>query len=233
MISDRDPRLNNPFFQKLAALHGTFQRLTTAHRPQGNGQAEALNKELITKLRAYCLDPCRVSAWHISISHLTHAYNTTVHRAHGFATFYLLHGYSPSSAYTLYIPSLESQAPQKANRIIDSFRRYHAQCMMQARSRLEQDAERRKLAAMPASHRLPRFSVGDLVCLSVAHLPTDSLDSKLSPSFIGHVRLLPTHTRMWIIWTSVTSSHTCIHVLLLMLLNRSSNPPRVLYARVK
>jgi hypothetical protein len=113
-----------------------------------------------------------------------------VHRAHGSTPFDLLHGYSPSSAYILFIPSLESQAPQKANRVVDSFRRYHAQCMMQARARLEQDAERRKLARMPASHRLPRFSVGDHVCLSVAHLSTDSLDSKLSPRFLGPFKII-------------------------------------------
>jgi hypothetical protein len=113
-----------------------------------------------------------------------------MHRAHSFIPFYLLHGYSPSSAYTLHIPSLESQAPQKANRVVDSFRRYHARCMMQASARFEQDAERRKLAAMPASHRLPRFSAGDHVRLSVAHLPTDSLDSKLSPKFIGSFKIV-------------------------------------------
>jgi hypothetical protein len=56
MISDRDLHIDNPFFQTLAELQGTSQRLTTARRPQGKGQAEAVNKELITKLRAYRLD---------------------------------------------------------------------------------------------------------------------------------------------------------------------------------
>jgi hypothetical protein len=59
LVSDRDPRIDNLFFSQLAALQGTSQHLTTAHRPQGNGPAEALNKELINKLKAFCHDSSR------------------------------------------------------------------------------------------------------------------------------------------------------------------------------
>lgn len=60
---------------------------------------------------------------------------------------------------------------------------------MQARSRLEQDAARRRASAMPPMHRLPKFSVGDHVCVSSVHLPSDSFDSKLSPRFVGPFRI--------------------------------------------
>ena len=52
IVSDRDPRLDNPFVSEIAALQGTSQRITTVYRPRSNEQAEALNKELIINLRA-------------------------------------------------------------------------------------------------------------------------------------------------------------------------------------
>jgi hypothetical protein len=42
---------------------------------------------------------------------------------------------------------------------------------------------------MPAQHRIPKFSVGDQVCVAVAHLPKDSFDSKLSPRFLSPFRI--------------------------------------------
>jgi hypothetical protein len=186
IVSDRDPRLDNPFFSQLAALQGTRQRLTTAHRPQGNGQAEALNKEFLNKLRAYCYDPARSEDWDVTIPHMSYAYNTTVHSVTGLTPFFALHGYHPSSVYSLYVPALESPFPSKGDaRSVSDVRRHHAQCLMQAHARLEQDAVRRRNASLPPSHRLPKFSVGDQVCISVVHLPTDSFDSKLSPRFVG------------------------------------------------
>jgi hypothetical protein len=185
IVSDRDTRIDNEFFSLLAAFQGTRQRLTTAHRPQGNGQAEALNKELITKLRAYCYDPARTQDWDSTVAHLAYAYNTSVHTAHGFTPFYLLHGYNPSSAYTLYLPATEALPRKGDARAVRDFVGFHFQCLKQAHCRLEQDAARRHQAAMPPHHRLPKFVVGDQVVVSVAHLPKDSLDSKLSPRFVG------------------------------------------------
>jgi hypothetical protein len=121
---------------------------------------------------------------------LHYAYNTTVHSAHNYTPFFLLHGYNPSSAYSLYVPAPESPLPARGDaHDVAAFRKLHAQFLKIAHSRLEDDALRRKMASMPAQHRIPKFSVGDQVCVSVAHLPKDSLDSKLSPRFIGPFRI--------------------------------------------
>jgi hypothetical protein len=74
-------------------------------------------------------------------------------------------------------------------RDVAAFRKRHAQFLKIAHRRLEDDALRRKMASMPAQHRIPKFSVGDEVCISVTHLPKDSFDSKLSPRFIGPFRI--------------------------------------------
>jgi hypothetical protein len=81
IVSDRDPRLDKAFFSQLASLQGTSQRLTTgtgtAHCPQGNGQAEALIKEFMTKLKAYFYDTSLSADWDTFVAHLCCAYNTT------------------------------------------------------------------------------------------------------------------------------------------------------------
>jgi hypothetical protein len=59
IISDRDPRIDNDFIRQLKTLQGISHRFTVAYPPQGNKQAEAINKEIITQLRMYCSDPFR------------------------------------------------------------------------------------------------------------------------------------------------------------------------------
>jgi hypothetical protein len=90
----------------------------------------------------------------------------------------LLHGYNPSSAYTLYLPATEALPRKGDARAVRNFVGFHFQCLKQAHCGLEQDAARRHQAAMPPTHRLPKFIVGEQAVVSVAHLPKDSLDSK-------------------------------------------------------
>ena len=101
-----------------------------------------------------------------------------------------MHGYAPSSAYTLYLPALESPAPVRGVASeVSRFRKDHALALQRAHSRLVVDAQHRRDAAMPPRHRLPHFKVGDHVCISVAHLPKDEYDSKLSTRFVGPFRI--------------------------------------------
>jgi hypothetical protein len=150
--------------------------------------------EFLNKLRAYCYDPARSQDWDVTIPHMSYAYDTTVHSVTVLTPLFALHGYHPSSVYSLYFPALESPFPSKGHaRSVSDVRRHHAQCLMQAHARLEQDAVRRRNVSLPPSHRLPNFSVGDQVCISVVHLPTESFDSKLSPRFVGpfEIRSIP------------------------------------------
>ena len=162
----------------------TRVRLTTAHRPQGNGQAETINKELVTKLKIYCSS--YPYDWDVKVHHLAYAYNTTVHSVTGETPFFCMHGYHPSSAYTLYLTSLEGPAQTRGVASeVARFRSGHALALKKAYSRLVLDAQRRQSAAMPPLHRIPGFKVGDSVSLSVVHCSSDEFDTKLSPRFVG------------------------------------------------
>jgi hypothetical protein len=83
---------------QLFARQGTPYRLIVAHRPQGNGQAESLRKELVTKLRMYASDPSRAADWDLTAKECVYANNKSVHSAHGFTPFLVTIrlGYHPS-----------------------------------------------------------------------------------------------------------------------------------------
>jgi hypothetical protein len=57
IISDQEPCIDNDFIRQLEVLQGITHRFTVAYRPQSNGQAEAFNTVVVTKLRMYCSDP--------------------------------------------------------------------------------------------------------------------------------------------------------------------------------
>jgi hypothetical protein len=73
VISDRDPRIDNDFLLSMsaAALQGTSHRLTVSYRPCDNGQAEAYNKEIVTKLKMFCWNPTRRVDWDQSVRECT------------------------------------------------------------------------------------------------------------------------------------------------------------------
>ena len=186
IVSDRDRRIDNAFFRRLSDLQGTSHRLTTSYRPQGNGQAEGLNKELVNKLRVYCSDPTRASDWDRAVQVAAYAYNTSIHTAHHFTPFFLLHGFEPSSPYSLFWPSSRPKFPASgAAADVANFRAYHLECLRQAHANLQADADRRAARHAPPTSRLPRFRIGDLVRVSTAHLPRDPLDTKFAPRFLG------------------------------------------------
>jgi hypothetical protein len=54
IVSDRDPRFTADLWQSLWRNLGTELKMTTAHRPQGDGQTERANRQVLEYLRHYC-----------------------------------------------------------------------------------------------------------------------------------------------------------------------------------
>ena len=53
LISDRDPRFTSAIWEALWKAFGTRLKMTTAHRPQGDGQSERSNRSVQTVLRSF------------------------------------------------------------------------------------------------------------------------------------------------------------------------------------
>jgi hypothetical protein len=144
IVSDRDRRIDNEFFKQLSARQGTSHRLTVSHRPQGNSQAKSLNKELITKLPMYASDFSRAADWDLAVKECVYANNTSVHSAYSFNPFCLLHGYHPSSLYTVCWPSCTPPYPSTGSAAeVADFQRRHHECLQLAHRRLADEANNR------------------------------------------------------------------------------------------
>lgn len=173
------------------AKQGTFQRLTTSYRPQGNGQVENLNKELCSKLKMYCSDPSRQADWDITVKECAYAYNTAVHVAHGYTPFFLLTGYDPPSLYTMYWPSTQPPFPVSGSAAdVADFQRHHWECLELARRKLTAAADKRAECSSTPVEKQPFFKVGDLVRVATDHLPKHTLNNKLSPRFNGPFKVV-------------------------------------------
>lgn len=95
VITDRDTRWRNSFWQEICQLMGMTRSLTTAYHPQADGQTEVLNQQLEITLRAY-IGPSR-DDWSNYLDALALSYNSTPHTATTFPPAYLLFGFIPTT----------------------------------------------------------------------------------------------------------------------------------------
>jgi hypothetical protein len=59
IISDSDPHIDNDYMWQLETLQRVSHRFTVPANPKGNGQPEAINKAIVTRLRMHCSGPPR------------------------------------------------------------------------------------------------------------------------------------------------------------------------------
>jgi hypothetical protein len=91
IVSDRDSRFINTFWQEVFRLVGTELTPNTSYHPQTDGKTKIVNKWVEGYLRNYVSGQQR--AW-VRWLHLgEHCYNTTFHMSIGMTPFRALYGY--------------------------------------------------------------------------------------------------------------------------------------------
>lgn len=103
LVSDRDVRFTGEVWNSLWTALGTTLRMTTAHRPQADGKAEASNKAVQTVLRHFT-NPS-ASDWdapHI-LAVVELSLNAAVQRATGVSAFAAVQGYEPRLPNTAWV----------------------------------------------------------------------------------------------------------------------------------
>ncbi|KFY17374.1 hypothetical protein V491_05015 [Pseudogymnoascus sp. VKM F-3775] len=94
ITSDRDPLFTSQFWSHFMFCLKVRRRLSTAFRPQTDGQTERQNQTLEHYLRCYC--NYAQDDWASKIALAEFSYNNSIHETTGKPPFYLLYSYVPT-----------------------------------------------------------------------------------------------------------------------------------------
>ena len=181
IISDRDPRFTSSIWSETWKKNGARLHLTTAHRPQADGQTERANRQILEHLRHFVNEagsdwdePRRLAQAEFAIN--THLSATT-----GMSAFQLLTGRTPIAPAETALWHVERAAATPIFPL-----------MHEARNQEAQDNIDRAGDRMVAQHggnaNAKRFEVGDKVLLHTRNYPQHRAN-KLRPPFIGPFRI--------------------------------------------
>ena len=175
VVSDRDPRFTGTFLTELYKIWGVDQCLSTAYRPQTDGQTERTNRTLQEYLRAY-VSPSGKDWAHI-LAMAEYAYNDNYHTAIGCTPFFLNFGEHPRSPLTMSIRqhSLHMSAGKFAN---------YMQSNVKTAKQLLEKAQHRMKQQYDKHHTHAHLAVGMKVLLSTENLRLSGC-SKFWPRYIG------------------------------------------------
>ena len=90
LISDNDLQFDSKMFRRYCDELGITNRYSTPAYPQGNGQAKAINKVIVSGLKKR-LDDTK-GKWVEELPHVLWTYRTTPHRSTGETPFSLTYG---------------------------------------------------------------------------------------------------------------------------------------------
>lgn len=183
IVTDRDSRFINLFWQELFRLAHTELTPSTSYHPQTNEQTEIVNKWIEGYLRNYVTG--QQSAW-VKWLHLGElCYNTTYHMSIRMSPFKALYGYEATSFMDLILAN--SRVPSAKDMI-----QQNIDIMKSLRENLQQAQNQQKLYA--DQRMIERvFEVNDMAYLRLQPYRQSSLKGngaeKLRPRFYGPFRI--------------------------------------------
>ena len=179
IVSDRDPIFTSALWRELFALAGVKLRLSSAFRPQTDGQSEVTNRVLGVYLR--CLAGDRPRQWLRWLPWAEFCYNTSHHSALQSTPFRVVYGRDP--------PALMSYAPGLARvAAVDQQLMQRDEFLAEVRERLLQAQDYMK-TAHDKNYRDLSYDVGEWAWLRLHHRSaagiTDKTHAKLAPKYYG------------------------------------------------
>jgi hypothetical protein len=181
ILSDRGPTFAATFWQSLMARLGLNHRLTTAFRPQVDGQTERMNQVLEQYLRCYINYEQNDWVEKLPIAQL--AYNTAYNESTKLTPAYANFGFTPNAYHDArQEKSINPAAILKS----DDLKNLHEEM----KTELEFVRKRMKNYYDPKRLKGPTFSEGDMVYLATKNIKTDRPTHKLDYKFIGPYKVL-------------------------------------------
>lgn len=179
-VSDRDPRFVAELWQQLWTKMGTQLRMTTAHRPQADGKAEASNKLVQTALRHFV--NAAGSDWDAPavLSLVELGLNMKKQRTTGLSAFEAVQGTQPQVPLQMASATQQDQGKKEDGKLAQ-LRRVWGRVEDAVEMAKEQQAAQQDEVLPPT---IAAFAVGDEVLLNTANYPS-LRPHKLAPLFKG------------------------------------------------
>jgi transposase InsO family protein len=176
ILSDRGTTFASKFWQALSAMLGTNHRLSTAFRPQTDGQTERMNQVLEQYLRCYI--NYEQNNWVEKLPIAQFAYNTAHNESTKLTPAYANFGFTPDAYHDKRDPkTINPAAILKA----DDLKNLHEEM----KKELEHVRQRMKRYYNVKKVEGPTFKEGDMVYLSTKNITTKRPSHKLDYKYIG------------------------------------------------
>lgn len=180
ILSDRGPPFFSKFWEALTGLLGINRRLTTAFRPQVDGQTERQNQELEQYLRCYVNH--EQTNWVELLPTAQLAYNTSYHTSIKTTPAFANFGFTPNAYGEPRNGPLNVKAMLKSEQLKE----------LHEEMKTELEFVRKRMKTYYDQKRIegPTFQEGDMVYLSTKNLSTNRPNKKLDFKYIGPYRII-------------------------------------------
>jgi hypothetical protein len=175
IISDRDPVFTSKFWQAVMTLLGIKTALSTAFRPQTDGQSERVNQIIEQFLRIY--SNYEQDNWVDLLPLGEFAYNNAEQASTGMTPFYVCTGQHPIAFVEIEGTSNHKDGQEWAEKL-ESIHADVRLMLTEVQQRMEKYYNR-KVGEQPA------FKIGDKVMLSAKNLKTKRRSKKLDQLYRG------------------------------------------------
>jgi len=187
LVSDRDPKFISSFWRQLQTQLGTRLKMSTAHRPQSDGQTERVNRNINEYLRAFVNH--EQNDWDLHLHLAEYAYNDASHSSTGQSPFLLDTGRHPVTPNVLNTTDVKPTEIPAVNQTLKDWR----DILEKARTSL-QDAQNRQAVRINQNRRPREYVAGNEVMVSTAHILSDNERTrpanKWLPKYLGPFQVL-------------------------------------------
>jgi hypothetical protein len=180
ILTDRGPTFASKFWQAFTALIGLNHRLSTAFRPQTDGQTERMNQVLEQYLRCYI--NYEQDNWVEKLPIAQFAYNTAYNESTKLTPAYANFGFTPNA----YHDKRETKTINPAAILkTDDLKNLHKAMkkeLEEVRDKMRRYYDKKKVEG-------PTFKEGDMVYLSTKNIETKRPSHKLDYKYIGPYKI--------------------------------------------
>ena len=180
IISDRDPKFTSRFWRALWKKLGTELKMSTAFRPQTDGQTERVNLVLQKYLRNYVNADQTDWADHISMAEFS--YNNTKHSGTGFSPFMVVFGTEPLSPIDLALQGTSVKDGDEGEVVETKLFLEERKRILELAKETLRRAQKRYEKQVNKNRRQVSFKVGQKVWLNVKNF---TLPQGLTPKFMA------------------------------------------------